>query len=116
MSFREKLEMIEGLDYEAALGYAGGDEELLKEMVDIVSSECDEKIEKMRASIASKDWNGYGIMAHSVKGLMASLGLAELSARARKHEYAAKNSETDFIESDCEGFFEAYRDVCVRMR
>ncbi|MCR5179256.1 MAG: response regulator [Lachnospiraceae bacterium] len=116
MSFREKLEMIEGLDYEAALGYAGGDEELLKEMVDIVSSECDEKIERMRASIASKDWNGYGITAHSVKGVMASLGLAELSARARKHEYAAKNSETDFIESDCEGFFEAYRDVCVRMR
>ncbi len=113
---REKLEQIEGLDYETALSYAGGFEELLQGTVSIISSECDEKTQQMRDCISDKDWNGYGIVAHSIKGLMASLGLQELSQRAKKHENAAADLDTEFILSDCEPFIEAYRDVCMRLK
>ncbi len=115
MSFREKLEMIDGLDYETALSHAGGDEELLKEMIAIICSECDEKIEKMKNDVASEDWKGYGLTAHSIKGLLASIGMDGLSKRARKHEYAADDLDISFIMSDHEDFLNTYRDVCGRL-
>ena len=116
VAFRKKLESIEGLDYDAALKLAGGYEDLLAETVSIIVSECDDKTENMRRCIASEDWKGYGLVAHSIKGLMASVGLKELSDRARKHENAAEDLDAKFIRSDCEGFIEAYRDVCAKLR
>lgn len=115
-SLRKKLEGIEGLDYDAALKLAGGYEDLLAETVSIIVSECDDKTENMRRCIASEDWKGYGLVAHSIKGLMASVGLKELSDRARKHENAAEDLDAKFIRSDCEGFIEAYRDVCAKLK
>ena len=111
-AFRKKMEGIPGLDYREALRYAGGHVDLLKDTVSIISSECDEKIESMKRCIAAEDWNGYGILVHSIKGLMASAGLMGLSDRARKHENAATDNDPDYILSDCEEFMEAYREVC----
>lgn len=113
---RKKLEAIEGLDYEAALAFAGGYEELLKETVSIIAAECEEKTGQMQKCIDNKDWEGYGIVAHSIKGLMASIGHKELSERAKKHENAATNLDTDYIDSDSKPFMEAYRDVCSRLK
>ena len=113
---RKKLEAIEGLDYDEALMYAGGHEDLLKDTVAIVAAECDEKIENMRRCIAAEDWSGYGMLAHSIKGLMASVGLKGLSDRARKHENAATDNDSEYILSDCEGFMQAYKDVCDHLK
>ncbi|MCR5093994.1 MAG: response regulator [Lachnospiraceae bacterium] len=115
-TLRESLEMIDGLDYEAALNYAGGDEELLRDVIRIIVSECDEKISNLRESIASEDWERYSIETHAVKGLLASIGLKSLSDRARKHEYAGKDRDAGFILSDSEGFISAYREVCDRLK
>ena len=109
---RQKLESIEGLDYDEALRYAGGHEDLLADTVSIIAGECDEKIENMRRCIAAEDWNGYGLLAHSIKGLMGSIGLDRLSNRARKHENAATDNDAEYILSDCEGFMDEYREVC----
>ena len=114
-ALRKKLEGIEGLDYDAALKLSGGYEELLEETVSIIVSECDEKTESMRNSIASENWKGYGLVAHSIKGLMGSLGLKDLSERAKKHENAAEALDIEFIRSDCDGFIEAYREVCKKL-
>ncbi|MBO4904877.1 MAG: response regulator [Lachnospiraceae bacterium] len=115
-SLRDKLKKIDGLDYETALKYAGGHEDLLKDTVGIIASESEEKIERMRNCILSEDWEGYELVTHSIKGLMASLGLNDLSERAKKHENAATGRDIDFIRSDSESFIEAYRDVCMRLK
>ncbi|MCR5651663.1 MAG: response regulator [Lachnospiraceae bacterium] len=116
MSLREKLEKVEGLDYDMALHYSGDDEELLKEVVDIIASECDEKISSLQNHVSSENWEGYQIEAHAIKGLLLSVGLKDLSERARKHEFAVKENNIDFIRSDCDSFFEAYRDVCRHLK
>ena len=113
---RKKLEAIEGLDYDTAIAFAGGHEDLLKETVSIIASECDEKTGQMQKYIDDKDWDAYGIVAHSIKGLMASIGLKQLSERAKKHENAATELDIDFINSDCRSFMEAYREVCDRLK
>ena len=116
LSFRQKLERIEGLDYQAALKYAGGEEDLLKEVVAIIAEESGDKIAKMRRDVASQDWDEYRMTAHAIKGLMASVGHKELSEHAKKHEAAAKDRNTEYILSDCEAFFKAYLDVCSAMK
>jgi hypothetical protein len=47
---------------------------------------------------------------------MASIGLKQLSERAKKHENAATELDIDFINSDCRSFMEAYREVCDRLK
>lgn len=115
VSVCEKLKKIEGLDFAVAMNYTGGDEELLEEIVKTIAEECDEKVDQLRGYVKDEDWNAYGITAHSIKGLMLSIGLKELSERAQKHEYAAKDRDIEFIRSDCEGFFEAYQDICRKL-
>ncbi|MCR5510620.1 MAG: response regulator, partial [Lachnospiraceae bacterium] len=114
-TLRERLETIEGLDYETAMGFTGNDEELLQEMVETIAAECDEKIDIMRSCVANEDWKGYMLETHSIKGLMASIGLRSMSERAKKHEFAAKDNDVEFIKSECEDFFAAYREVCSRL-
>ncbi|MBO4899281.1 MAG: response regulator [Lachnospiraceae bacterium] len=115
VSLRERLEAIEGLDYETAMGFTGNDEALLQEMVETIASECDEKIEILRSCVANEDWKGYMLETHSIKGLMASIGLGGMSERAKKHEFAARDYDLEFIKSDCEEFFAEYKDVCSRL-
>ena len=114
-TLRERLETIDGLDYETAMGFTGNDEELLQEMVETIAAECDEKIDIMRSCVANEDWKGYMLETHSIKGLMASIGLGSMSERAKKHEFAAKDNDVEFIKSECEDFFAAYREVCNRL-
>ncbi|MBO4902275.1 MAG: response regulator [Lachnospiraceae bacterium] len=116
VSIREKLERIEGFDYDTAMGYTGYNEDLLEEIVGIIAAECDEKIDGMRACIQAQNWEEYRLTTHSIKGLMASIGLKKLSERAKAHEYAARDLDTDFIRSDCENFFSAYHDACMLLR
>ena len=115
LSLREKLEQIEGLDYDEALHYSADDEELLKDIVNIIASESGEKIDALREALSSEDWERYQIEAHAIKGLLLSIGLKDLSERAKKHEFAVKENNIDFIRSDCESFLQAYQDVCRRL-
>ena len=69
----------------------------------------------MKKSLAEKDIDSYRIDAHTVKSNMATLGLDALSERAKKHEFAAKNNDTDFIFKDAEGFINEYIEVCEKL-
>jgi HPt (histidine-containing phosphotransfer) domain-containing protein len=106
---------IEGLDYDTALSHCAGDEAFLEEIVHDVVSECDKRVEKMRKSLATGEIEAYEIEAHTIKSTMATIGMNCLSERARKHEYAAKSMETEFIFEDAEDFIHAYIAVCKQL-
>ena len=114
-SIKRKLTAIEGLDYKTALGHCGNDEEFLKEIIRDVASEGQKRVERMRKNLEDKDLEAYRIEAHSVKSTMATIGLMSLSERARKHEFAAKEVDTDFIFSDAEDFISEYLKVCEQL-
>ena len=73
-------------------------------------------IKTLRRDLDASDYDAYRMDAHSVKGLMATIGLASLSDRARQHEFAARDGDTEFIKKDCEAFFEEYRTVCEKLK
>ena len=110
-----RLKAIDGLDYDTALEYAGDDEEILEEVVNTICEGCESSAVTLRKAFESGDMEAYRREAHSVKGLMATIGLESLSERAKKHEFAARDNDADFIKSDFEAFIEEYRSVCKKL-
>ncbi len=115
-TLRQRLASIEGLDYDTALRHCGGSEEMFSEILADIISESEERCTRMKQSVADKDAASYRIDAHSIKSNMATLGLSELSERARKHEFAARDGDMDFILSDHEEFISAYAGICRKLK
>jgi CheY-like chemotaxis protein/HPt (histidine-containing phosphotransfer) domain-containing protein/anti-sigma regulatory factor (Ser/Thr protein kinase) len=113
---RQKLEKIEGFDYDVALRHCGSDESFLAEIIDDIVAECDERSARMKKSLEDKDIKAYAIDAHSVKSSMATIGLSGFSERARKHEFAAKEGNTAFIDEDAEDFLNEYAGICSKLK
>ncbi|MCR5120395.1 MAG: response regulator [Lachnospiraceae bacterium] len=113
---RQKLEEIEGFDYDVALRHCGGEEAFLEEIILDIVSECDERSERMRTSLRDKDLKAYAIDAHSLKSSMATIGFAAFSERAKKHEFAGKEGNAAFIEEDAEGLLKEYADICSKLK
>ena len=106
------LRKIPGLDVEEALTHAGGSAGLLKEILyDIVSGARD-AADELRRSAGNADYEQYRITAHSIKGLMATVGAHEMSAEAKRHEYAARNGEYAFIRQHSQAFADQYEAFC----
>ncbi|SEF85918.1 Signal transduction histidine kinase [Eubacterium ruminantium] len=115
-SFRERISAIDGFDYDTALRYCGGEEELLQEIISDAAGECREHVDRMRKSLEEKDLNIYRIEAHTIKGTMATIGIQKLSDRARKHEFAARDGDVSFIHDDAEDFISEYIKICRELR
>ena len=62
-----------------------------------------------------QDYEQYRITAHSIKGLMATIGAGEMSTAAKRQEYAARNGEYVFIGEHCRTFAQSYEDLCSRI-
>ena len=112
---RARMTAIEGLDYDMAISNAGDSEELLSVIVDEIANEYTDRISRMKGFIKDKDYKGYEIEAHALKGLMATIGVMGLSERARKHEKAAEERNAAFIEEDAESFLAEYEELCRRI-
>ncbi|MCR5268776.1 MAG: response regulator [Lachnospiraceae bacterium] len=114
-ALKERMTEIEGLDYQTAMNFAGNNEALLGEIVEEIANQCEEKILEMQNALAEEDLMAYRRDVHSLKGLMATIGLHDFGERAKRHEMAAKDGDLMFIRSDHEAFFAQYRDICEKL-
>ena len=107
---------VEGMDYEAALLYCGGDETFLREIISDVAAKAPERSEKMKACLSQGDYKAYKIDTHSIKNEMATIGLKEFSERAKDQEYAARDADVAFLTESAEGFIRDYVGLCEKLR
>ena len=112
---KDKLAAIEGLDIDTAFTYCGGSEEMLAVIVGDAVEEGTERVVRMRKALKDNDYETYRIDSHSVKSSMAILGMKELSERAKQHEFAARDGDTDFIRDDSDAFVTAYEKAVTAM-
>ena len=115
MGFMERLAKIEGIDIDGALVNCGGDEGILEVVIEDILSDSSERISRMRELVKAGNYKDFGIEAHALKGIMATIGVIGLSERAKKHEFAAKEGNTTFINEDCEGLLKEFEDLCARL-
>ena len=108
----EDLWHIRGLDVEDGLLHTGGSEKLYKEILTDIASGGHDAAKELLQSAAMQDYEQYRITAHSIKGLMATIGAKEMGAAAKRQEYAARNGEYVFIGEHCSAFAKNYEDLC----
>jgi CheY-like chemotaxis protein/HPt (histidine-containing phosphotransfer) domain-containing protein len=111
----DKLKALEAMNFEEALENCGGDEGILEVVIGDILSDSAERIEKMRDLVKEGNYKDFGIEAHALKGLMATIGVMGLSERAKKHEFAAKEGNNTFIDEDYEGLLAEFKEICDRM-
>ena len=87
----------------------------MEELLHDIAVECEIRIESMKNALAEDNLDLYRREAHSIKGLMATIGLMPFSERAKQHEYAAADSDLEFIKNDCEKFYAEYREICSKL-
>ena len=106
---------IEGIDYQSALANTGGSEDFLRQIMLDIAAEAPDKIGTLRRSAKDGDLKAYRIAAHSIKGLMATIGATELSEKAKMHEYAATNGQKEYISTHCEDLIKDYEAITEKI-
>ncbi len=114
-SLRERLSSVEGLDYDTAIGFASNNEELLEEIILEIAGECEERVARIQSALKEKDMDSYQREAHSLKSLMATIGLNDLSESARKLEKAAEDKDIIFIQAESWSLISRYQDTCLKL-
>ena len=97
-----------GISVKTGLGYAAGDEDFYLEILRDYAAAYGDTENALVKSFEEKDWKNYEIKVHALKGTSKTIGAAGVSDKAKDLEYAAKDGNTAFIESEHESMLDAY--------
>ena len=104
LSELEKL----GVNIEAGIKFCGEEFDMYKSMLEAYANEEKEKSSHMIKSYEAKNWNDYGVYAHSLKSTSRTLGANELADIAYILEMAAKEGDDQTIIENHEKVMELY--------
>lgn len=94
----------------------GGTLEEYIEICKIADKHADSRVEKLRESFSTGNFDRYAIEVHSLKSSMASLGAMELSRKAKEQELACQEKRYSYIEENVEQFIEEYTEFIGKVR
>jgi CheY-like chemotaxis protein/HPt (histidine-containing phosphotransfer) domain-containing protein len=104
-----------GLNVDAGLGYACGEEdfylELLSDYVNCTSDKCAE----LTSYLDNNDIKNYEILVHSIKSASKTIGADDLSAQAKALEDASKNNDIGFIKEHHDPFVKDFADLAGKI-
>ncbi|HLN56512.1 MAG TPA: Hpt domain-containing protein [Bacteroidales bacterium] len=72
---------------------AGGDLEMIREIVDMFREQSDEAYGQMLSLLESGDYNNLGLLAHKVKSSVAIMGMSDLASMLKKFELDAREGK-----------------------
>ena len=105
--FWRSIEQIEGLSVQTGLDRVSGEREDYKMLLDLVMKEIDKCSSNAKSFLFIKDLNNFRIEVHGIKGSLANIGAAELSAKALELENASSKEDIAFCVSNLPPFLEA---------
>lgn len=105
----KNINEISGLDFQKVLLYFDGDIEIFEEVLNIAVDDAENKMLRLKNAFERKNFLNYQTEAHSLKSSLATFGAEKLAERAKKHEFAAKEKNIEFIKSDYEEFVAEYK-------
>ena len=105
-----------GIDTDEGLAYCADDVEFYGEMLEEYVREGTEKPAGFRRAYEARDWNGYRILAHSVKSTSRIVGAKALAERAARLEAAARAGDAEAIDGAHEAFLADYAGLVEAIR
>lgn len=103
------------IDLDKGLMYFGGNIEAYKSTMSDIYKDCSKKMVLMEGYLKELNLERYGIEAHSVKSVAASIGATVFSDKAKEMEFRAKSGDTFYIEEKGPEFIKAYADFVDRI-
>jgi len=104
------------LDFNRVLGQLGGDQQLLHEVIEIFIDQAPKHIEALRRALAEGDAEVVERTAHSMKGELGYLGIAEVSQQAREIEDLGRKHDLGRASRVFAAFEPAIADIVRAMR
>jgi len=89
--------MTQIIDYKVALEQAAGDEQLAKEIFEMLLAELPKLKQDLQAALSTKDHTASWDHAHKLYGSTAYTGVPRLKAVAHKMETAVKQNDETLI-------------------
>lgn len=102
-------------DYENALTYCGGDKETYEDILFVYYENGESRIADLERFLNERNYKNYIIAIHGLKSSSANIGAMELSERAKKHEFAGKEGNHEFLHEDFSNLVDLYRDVLKKL-
>ncbi|MBR5425224.1 MAG: response regulator [Clostridiales bacterium] len=109
--FGEGDVQLRGVDCSKGLLNCGNNMDNYISLLKVVYEDGLIKIDRLRELAAAKDYAGYGIEAHALKSVAASIGAMDLSAMAKDHEFANYDGRFQFIDANYEDLLSSYQSL-----
>ncbi len=103
------------IDREIGLKYCD-DEDFYEEILSDFADESAERMDTLRSSYGSSDWETYKIAVHSLKSISLLIGAVSLSGSAKKHQDAAADRDIAFIKENFDSLMAEYQAVLEEIR
>ena len=95
------------IDIDAGINYCGGMEDLYYEILGDYIDKTKEYKEEINGYYLDENWKEYARISHTLKSTSLTVGVNEFSELAKKHEFAAKEENIQFIKSGYKEFVDA---------
>lgn len=82
------------IDLSYVKGMAGGNIDLVREMIDIFLAQIPEFLAEMRSCYEKEDWYHLGLIAHKAKSSVAVMGMEQQAMDLRELEMMAKEAKS----------------------
>ncbi len=104
-----------GINVKMGLDYCCGEEEFYDEMLQMFSSQYEEKKNEIIAFYDVDNWADYAVKVHALKSTSLTIGAEELSAYAKELELAGKRGDVEYIREHHPALLRMYEEVCERI-
>ena len=105
-----------GLNIEAGIGFACGDESFYLELLGDYADSIPEKSADLTSYLDNGDLENYEILVHSLKSGAKTIGADELSEQAKALEFACKDKNADFVKENHEPFIKALKEFAGKIK
>ena len=112
---KQEVSSVPGMDYEAALEYFGGSQDILIEVLEVFCQESHDRIKELERLLHQKDYKNYIIEAHGLKSAAKSIMANELSEHAKEHEFAGKEGKYEWIDEHGGELINEYREFLASL-
>ena len=104
-----------GLNVDAGIGYACGEEDFYLELLSDYAEGAAGKSTELTSYLDNGDLKNYEILVHSLKSSSRTIGADALSEQAKALEAASKNNDMDYVKGHHDEFVRAFKELAEKI-
>jgi len=107
---------MKGIDVESGLRCCGNNVEEYINILNVVYLSGQQKAQDLKQYAEEKNYEMYGIEAHALKSVAASIGAVKQSELARQHEFAVKEKRYNVIDNEYQMLVISYQRMLFQIK